>query len=130
MKYLVAGALILCGALACAQQPSSPQLPAGTTPPTFPQDKQPDKDVGRQMPPDTKATTPSSTEVQQQIDAKLAGEPDLSSEKVQAKVSDKQIVLSGSVSDEEQHQAARRIVESYAGSRKVIDRIKVRSKQQ
>ena len=82
------------------------------------------------MPPDTKATIPTSTEVQQQIDAKLMGEPDLASEKVQAKVSDKQILLSGSVNDEEQHQAARRIVESYAGTRRVIDRIKVRSKQQ
>src|SRR4051794_6045288 len=107
MKYVIAGALILCGGLACAQQQSSPQLPAGTTPPTFPQSKEPDKDVGRQMPPDTKATAPSSTEVQHQIDAKLAGEPTLSSEKVRAQVNDKEIVLTGSLTDDEQHQAVR-----------------------
>ena len=125
MKLAVAGALILSGAMLFAQQQSSP-LPPSTTPPTFPQDKTPDKDIGRGMPPDTRAKEPSSADVQKQIQEKLDTEPGLAGNKLQVKVNSSSVILRGSVSDEEQHQAAHRIAESYAGSRKIIDRVTVK----
>lgn len=125
MRTLVAGALILSGAMLFAQQQSSP-LPPGTTPPTFPQDKTPDKDVGRGMPPDTRAKEPSAIDVQKQIQEKLDSEPGLTGNKLQVKVSTTQVILRGTVSDEQQHQAARRIAESYAGTRKIVDRLEVK----
>lgn len=124
MKLLIAGALILSGAMLFAQQQTSP-LPPATTPPTFPQDKTPDKDAGRGMPPDTRAQEPSAIDVQKQIQQKLDSEPGLTGNKLQVKVSSTQVILRGTVSDEQQHQAARRIAESYAGTRKVVDRISV-----
>lgn len=125
MKVLLAGALILSGAMLFAQQQSSP-LPPMATPPTFPQDKVPDKDVGRGMPPDTKAKEPSATDVQKQIQDKLDSEPGLTGNKLQVKVSATQVMLRGTVADEQQHQAAHRIAESYAGTRKIVDRIAVK----
>ena len=125
MKVLFAGALILSGSMLFAQQQTSP-LPPTSTPPTFPQDKTPDKDAGRGMPPDTRASAPSSTDVQKQIQEKLDSEPGLQGNKLQLKVSGTEVVLRGSVADEQQQQAARRIAESYAGSRKVVDKLKVK----
>ena len=123
MRHLLAGTFLLFGALVCAQQQAAPQLPPGTTPPTFPQ---PDKDVGREMPPDTKAKEPSAMEVQQQIQKKIDTEPGLANAQLKVKVSNSAVLLSGSVKDAAQHQAARRIAESYAGPRRIEDKIQIR----
>ena len=106
---------------AYGQQQSTPQLPSGT-----PTTAQPDKDIGRQMPPETKAKAPSSVEVQQQIQDKMNSEPGLASAKLKVEASSSTVVLRGEVSDDAQHQAARRIAESYAGPRKIVDRIRIK----
>lgn len=122
MKQVCAGLLLVFGLAAMGQQQSTPQLPPGTTPPTF---SQPDKDVGREMPPDTRAKAPSSDDVQKQIQDKMDTEPDLAAAKLKAKVTSSTVTLSGSVADQAQHTAVRRIAESYAGPRKIVDNIRV-----
>ncbi len=78
------------------------------------------------MPPDTLAKAPSSAEVQHQIQDKIDTEPGLANAKLTAKATGSSVILSGTVSDEAQHQAARHIAESYAGPRKIVDKIRVR----
>ena len=118
MHKLLVTALMGLAAVAFAQQQVTP--PPASTPPTFPQ---PDKDVGRQMPPDTPAKAPSSADVQQQIQDKLKSEPGLSGAKLKVKVTNSTVTLSGRVADDAQRRAARQIAESYAGARKIVDQI-------
>lgn len=104
--------------LAIAQQ--RPQ-PLYTTPPTFPQPQQ--------MPPDQKAPPPqalSSSQVEQQIQKHLSTEPDLANAGVQVKADDRLVILTGTVDSDAQHDLALRIAQSYAGERKIVDKIKVR----
>lgn len=136
MKTCLMAFLLLCGTLAYGQQQAAPPLPPGTTPPTFPSNPaNPEKD----MPPDSKAPAavqnapgnrghaaqPKAAEVQAQIQKKLDTEPSLSGTKVQVKVAGNSVMLSGSVTDEQQHQTARRIAQSLAGSRQLTDVIRV-----
>jgi hypothetical protein len=123
MKPLLTGALLLFASMAWPQQQTAPQLPSGTTPPTFPQ---PDKDAGREMPPDTRAQAPTSAEVQQQIQTKIDTEPDLAAAALTVKATRNTVILSGTVADESQHRAVRRIAESYAGPRKIVDQIRIK----
>jgi len=106
------------------QQP--PIGPPYTTPPTFPQDKTP----RQQIPPDTKAPPPSDSlstiQVQRQIQAKLSTEPALANANVQVKTTAKAVTLTGSVDTERQHEMALGIAQSYAGDRKIVDKIKIR----
>lgn len=122
MRILVAVALMAFAVTAFAQQPT---IPPASTPPTFPQ---PDKDAGRQMPPDTKAQAPSSTEVQQQIMDKIKTEPGLADAQVKVRVTDHAVTLAGTVMDHSQRQAVHRIAESYAGPRKIVDQVRMREK--
>ena len=69
------------------------------------------------MPPDTRAKAPTSTEVQQQIQSKIESEPDLAGATLKVKVTNDAVTLTGTVADKSQHQAVRRIAESYAGPR-------------
>ncbi len=125
MKLLWAGLLIAFALTAAGQQQSTPQGPPTATPPTFPQ---PDKDVGRAMPPDTRAKAPSTAEIQQQIQDKMDNEPGLADAALKAKVTNSTVVLTGTVADESQHTAVRRIAESYAGPRKIVDNVRVKEK--
>jgi osmotically-inducible protein OsmY len=80
------------------------------------------------MPPEEQAPPPqalSSQEIQQQITSHLGSEPGLDHTNVAAHVSDSSVVLTGVVGSEEQHDLALRIAESYAGDRKLVDKIKV-----
>lgn len=127
MRHIVCVLLLLFGVAVFAQQQRQPGPPTGSTPPTFPQDKNPSK----QMPPDTAAPPPSgqptSGEVQQQINQKLSQEPGLKNTNVRFDVDDQSVVLGGSVADQQQHQLALRLARSYAGDRKVVDYVKVQS---
>ncbi len=112
-------------ASAFAQQPSPTNQPPYSTPPTFPEDRAP----GQQMPPDTKAPPPqgsSAAQVRQQIQEKLNSERALANTKVAVKTNDKSVTLTGSVDTERQHDLALRIAQSYAGDRKIVDKIKLR----
>jgi osmotically-inducible protein OsmY len=80
------------------------------------------------MPPDTKAPPPqdpSASEVEQQIQDQLNHEPALSNTEIEIKVDAKLVTLNGSVDTEKQRELGLRIAQSYAGHRKVVDKIKV-----
>jgi hypothetical protein len=125
MRHIICAWLLLIGMTVFAQRQQQPGPPAGSTPPTFPQDKNPSKE----MPPDTKAppptAQPTSGEVQQQINQKLSQEPGLKNTTVRFDVDDQSVVIGGSVADEQQHQLALRLARSYAGNRKIADYVKV-----
>ena len=82
------------------------------------------------MPPDEQAPPPqalSTEQTQKQITSHLNSEPGLDHTNLVAQVSDSAVVLRGNVWSEEQHELALRIVQSYAGDRKVVDEIKIQS---
>jgi osmotically-inducible protein OsmY len=83
------------------------------------------------MPPDTKPSDRqrmSTSEVESQIQDKLKSEPILAGADVGAKVDARTVTLTGTVSTEEQHDVALRIAQSYAGERKLVDKLQVQSK--
>jgi hypothetical protein len=126
VKRMLWGLVLVFVTSAFAQQQQQPIGPPYTTPPTFPQDKAP----RQQMPPDTKAPPPSDSlstaQVQRQIQEKLIAEPALANTNVEVKTTDKSVTLTGSVDRERQHDLALRIAQSYAGDRKIVDKIKIR----
>jgi hypothetical protein len=127
MKHLASCLVLLLAAFAQQQG----QLPPSTSPqypttPTFPETGQTPR---TQMPPDTQAPPPealSSEQVEQQITAHLRAEPALAKSDVDAKADEHSVVLTGIVDGEQQHDLAVRIAQSYAGERKIVDKIKVR----
>ena len=128
MKLPAIGVFLLSAASLMAQQglPRN-NPPPYTTPPTLPGEQNP----SQPMPPDTTAPpleAPPSAEIQTQIQNKLATEPLLTSTSVAASVDDKSVVLSGSVENEQQHDLARRIAESYAGNRRIVDKIQIQGR--
>lgn len=123
MKYELSCVLLLLASMGFAQQQEQPPpttSPPYQTPPTFPE--------GR-MPPDTEAPPPqtmSTEQVEQQITERLSSEPELSKSNIDAKVDDNSVVLTGSVDSEGQHHLAVHIAQSYAGDRRIVDKIKVK----
>ncbi len=124
MKYLLLGIALLMTTATLAQQPGQPPPTAPPqTPPTFPEDRVP----GQQMPPDQEAPPRalSTPEVQQQIQRGLNSEPALRNSDVGAHVDKNSVILTGTVDSEQQHDLAVRIAQSYAGDRKIVDKIKI-----
>ena len=123
MKRIALGLALAFVTSAFAQQQSPTNPPPYTTPPTFPEGR-----GQQQMPPDTKAPPPSETlstaQVQRQIQ-KLRAEPALANMNVGVKTTDKSVTLTGSVNTERQHDLALRIAQSYAGDRKIVDKLKI-----
>jgi osmotically-inducible protein OsmY len=74
---------------------------------------------------DQSASSSDSTTLQSTIQEKLKNEPMLSSSSVNVNVTDSTIELSGSVATGKEKTTAERIAQSYAGNRKVVDRITV-----
>ena len=108
---------------AFAQQQPPTNSPPYTTPPTFPEGR-----PHQQMPPDTKAPPPqdlSASEAEQQIQDKLHREPSLANTQIGVKIDATSVTLTGSVDTERQRDLALRIAQSYAGQRKVVDKIKI-----
>jgi len=115
MKRMLCGLFLALAVSAFAQQ-QPPIMPPYAAPPT-------------QMPPDTKAPPPqelSTAQVEQQILDKLNGEPDLANTNMRVKADDQSVTLTGTVNTERQHDLALRIAQSYAGDRKIVDKIEVR----
>jgi hypothetical protein len=122
MKHTVLGLVLLVAGAVLAQQ-SPPTMPP-STPPTFPEDRAPRQETppsGEQAEP-RNLTTP---EVQQQIVQGFSAEPMLRNSNVDVQVDENSVILTGSVKSEQQHDRALRIVESYSGDRKIVDKIKV-----
>ena len=104
------------------------QSPPGGTPPTFPQDQ---SQPPNPMPPDTQAPAQqalSTEQVQQQIQSKLDTEPILRDLQLTVVADDETVTLKGNVESDEQHDAALRIAKSYAGDRKIIDKLVVKQR--
>jgi BON domain len=129
MKYIVFCFVLLLASIGLAQQQGQPPpttSPPYQTPPTFPEGRHAPR---AQMPPDTQAPPPqtmSTERVEQQITQRLSSEPTLAKSNVDAKVDENSVVLTGSVDTETQHDLAVRIAQSYAGDRKIVDKIKVK----
>lgn len=129
MRNIVLCFTVLLATFGFSQQQGQPPRttsPPYQTPPTFPEGRQTPR---AQMPPDTQAPpsqTMSSQQVEQQITQRLSSEPALSKTNIDAKVDESSVVLTGSVDTETQHDMAVRITQSYAGDRKIVDRIKVK----
>ena len=126
MKYILFVFVLLMATAVFAQQPGQlpPTSPSESTPPTFPEERAP----RQQMPPDQEAppqglSTPE--EVQQLIQQGLNSEPMLHNSNVGVHVDENSVILTGTVSSEEQHDLALRIAQSYAGDRKIVDKIKL-----
>ncbi len=123
MKRILWGLALVFVTSAFAQQQPPTNSPPYTTPPTFP-----DGRPQQQMPPDTKAPPPqdlSDSEVEQQIQKKLSREPALANTEIGVKIDATSVTLTGSVDTERQRDLALRIAQSYAGQRKVVDKIKI-----
>ena len=123
MKRILWGLALVFVTSAFAQQQLPTNSPPYTTPPTFP-----DGRPQQQMPPDTKAPPPqdlSDSEVEQQIQKKLSREPALANTEIGVKIDATSVTLTGSVDTERQRDLALRIAQSYAGQRKVVDKIKI-----
>jgi osmotically-inducible protein OsmY len=111
--YLIA----MLSSFIAGDQGTPPYFPSGNTSPAG-------------MPPDTKApahTKLTSEQVQQEIQNKLDDEPALKGFSLIATADDGNVVLTGEVADNEQRYLAIRIAGSYAGNRKVVDKIQMRS---
>ena len=129
MKTLLLAAVLLLATMASAQQPAQP--PAGPPPQETPTPSTPEERHPNQMPPDTHApATPalSNSQVQQQLEKKIAEDPGLTGSNVSVTVDDHGIVLSGTVESEQQHQLALRAAQSVAGDRPIDDKIQVHGK--
>jgi osmotically-inducible protein OsmY len=115
--------LVFLAASAWAMQHGQPQ-------PTFPQG-QPPSPTQRQpqdFPPDTAAPERhpmSTTEIQRQIQDRLSNEPALANTSLTVTADESSIVLTGTVNSTQQHDMAVHIARSYAGSRQIIDKIKI-----
>jgi hypothetical protein len=123
MKRILWGLALVFVTSAFAQQQPPTNSPPYTTAPTFP-----DGRPQQQMPPDTKAPPQqdlSDSEVEQQIQKKLSREPALASTEIGVKIDATSVTLTGSVDTERQRDLALRIAQSYAGQRKVVDKIKI-----
>lgn len=127
MKQILFGLVLLVTTAVLAQQPGQPPptTPPQGTPPTFPEDRAP----RQPMPPEQEAPAQeqglSTPEVQQQIQQGLNSEPMLRNSDVRVHVDENSVILTGTVDSEQQHDLALRIAQSYAGDRKIVDKIKM-----
>jgi hypothetical protein len=125
MKPMLFALVLLLATATLAQQQGQPPstAPPQGTPPTFPEERAP----RRHMPPDQEAPPQglSTPEVQQQIQQGLNSEPTLRNSNVRARVDDNSVILTGTLETEQQHDFALRIAQSYAGDRKIVDKINV-----
>jgi osmotically-inducible protein OsmY len=92
------------------------------TPPTA-TSQQPETQTAQSGNTATQAST--SGDLQIQIQTALQKEPTLSGDSVNVSVSDDSIELNGTVASSKEKQTAKRIAQSYAGNRKVVDHLTV-----
>lgn len=74
------------------------------------------------------AAVSDTATLQGQIQQALQNETTLSNDKVSVNVTDTEIELTGTVATGKDKQTAKRIAQSYAGNRKVVDHLKVTGK--
>ena len=142
---------ILCASLLLFALSAFGQAPYGSpphgTPPTFPSDQAPrvspspndqtqqtPRDQRSPFPPDTAPQPePRTTErsasaaLQRSLEGKLAAEPILKNADLDVRVTERDVTITGTVDDQRQHDAALQVVQSNAGNRQIVDKIKVRT---
>jgi hypothetical protein len=126
IRIFVCALLLLATPGILGQQQPSQNPPPYTTPPTFP-----DSHPQSQQPPvlpeqQGQAGAISSSDIQQQLQQSISEDPTLSDAKVETKVDEQSIILTGMVQDETQHRKVLATVEPYAGKRKIVDRLLVK----
>jgi len=133
-RIIFAAAILMLSVGLLAQQQGRPpydEQPPVQTPPTFPQDHDPDvRPVPPDMPPDSSAPPRqlSNSEIQQQIQDKLNSEPVLKNNQLSAQVTDDEVVVSGTADSNAERDVALRIAESYAGERPVVNKVEIKGK--
>ncbi len=128
MRHAAFCFVLLLATLGFAQQQPPPTSPPYQSPPTFPEGSQ-SQTPREQMPPDMQAPAPetaSAGQVEQQIMKHLSSEPTLAHTNVAAKVDEDSVLLTGTVDTQTEHDVAVRIAQSYAGGRKIVDKINIR----
>ena len=126
MRHVLFCFVLFLATLGFAQQQPPPTSPPYRTPPTLPEGSQTPRE---QMPPDMEAPVPETApvgQVQQQITEHLSSELTLAHTDVAAKVDEDSVLLTGTVDTQTEHDVAVRIAQSYAGDRKIIDKINIR----
>ena len=124
MKLLICILLVLCSAHSLGQQQGTPPQQPGMTSPGIQTPRQ-------QFPPDTLAPTPgelASPQIQNQLQKEFSRDPMLRDSNVTATVDDQNIVLDGTVENPQQHDAALQLAQTYAGQRKIVDKIVIHQK--
>jgi hypothetical protein len=119
MGRALCGFALLLATLAFAQQQAQP-TPSVTPPTSFPEVPQ--------MPPDQKAPPPqglSALEVEQQIQKRFNTEPMLANTNLGVEADESSVTFTGTVESDLQHDLVLRIVRSYAGDRKLVDKVQV-----
>jgi hypothetical protein len=125
MKRIMFGLVLFLATATLAQhQGQRPQSPPQSTAPTFPEGQQAPR---QPMPPDQDAPSQglSTKEVQRQVQQGLDSEPALDGSKVGVHVDENSVILTGIVNTEAQHDLAIHIAQSYAGDRKIADKVKI-----
>lgn len=125
IRIFVCALLLLATPAALAQQ-STQNPPPYTTPPTFP-DNRPQTQQPP-VPPEQQGQTSdmSSSDIEQQLQQSISEDPTLSDARVETKVDEQSIILTGIVQDETQHRKVLATVEPYAGKRKIVDKLVVK----
>ncbi len=72
--------------------------------------------------------TLTTQEVRQQIERSLKSEPALAGTSISVSVDENTVLLGGAIYSEQQHDLAISIAESYAGDRRIVDRITLRQR--
>jgi len=125
-NYLIVLPLLILAAWMFAQQPlpQTTPSPSGSTPPTFPPETSAPKPIEK-ADQQKAARPPTSQDVKIQIVQELLKMQGLSSKDIKVKVTDDKIVLKGSVPTGNQRALAEKIAQSYAGKRRVDNRLVV-----
>ncbi len=114
-----------------AQNPSTPVAPPNTAPGTTPDPTQPT--IDKSAPPQSStassgmsASGPTdSATLKGQLESAFQAEPTLTGSSIQVNVTDTTVELTGTVPGQKEKTTAKRIAQSYAGNRKVIDKMTV-----
>lgn len=69
-----------------------------------------------------------TTQMQQQIQQALQQEPSLSSDSIQVNVTSDKVELTGTVANGKDRKTAKRIAQSFAGNKQVVDHLTVQGK--
>lgn len=119
MKLLFAIALLACSTFVLGQQPANP--------PSAP----PGQATSPQLPPDTAAPPAaqvSSADIQDELQKEFGRASILSDQPLKATVDDQNILLTGTVETQQQHDLALKLAQQYTGTRKIVDRIEIHAK--